>query len=202
MSTRRLLVIAVALLALSGCGAPQAVPAPSPTASPAAAAPTATPTPTPTPVSPIPPSTAMDPSLFFVPDWAGGVSFVSPSGNLSCGILTYNGSTIDLWGCTIREKYWEFPDDSPGDYCYDYQEISCGSGIASRPAEDGGIPTPLARGGAEFADEAGFATRTLQYGEAVTYLGITCASTSEHVICADDATGHGFVISRDENTIF
>ena len=199
MSTRRLLAIPFALALLAGCSAPS--PAPSPSATPSETA-SATPTPTPTPESPIPASTAVDPALFFVPQWAGGVSFVSPSGNLSCGIRTFDGATVDLWGCAIREKYWEFPRSEPGDYCYAFQEIGCGDGIASRPAEDGGVPTPLARGGAEFADEAGFGVRTLQYGESVSYLGITCASTSEHVICADEAPGRGFVISRDENIIF
>jgi hypothetical protein len=201
MSTRRLLAITAAVLLLSGCTAvngPEDAD-PTPTASPEAASPT----PTPTPESPIPPSTAVDAALFFVADWREGVSFVSPSGNLSCGIYS-DGGVLDMWGCTARERDWEFPSANPGDPCYEAAqvEMGCGDGIVVTPAYQGDVPHPLSRGGAEFADEGGFATRTLQYGESVTYLTVTCASTSEHVICADLSTGHGLVISRDENTIF
>src|SRR4051812_32447200 len=38
---------------------------------------------------PLPASTPVDPSLFAMADW-NGVNFVSPSGNLQCGILWYD----------------------------------------------------------------------------------------------------------------
>jgi hypothetical protein len=145
--------------------------------------------------TPLPPSQPVDPADYRVSSWAEGVWFISPSGNLSCGIGD------DLWGCAIRERDWQFPSSSPGDFCYQ-SEISCGDGIAVRVGENGDLPAPLQRGGAEFPDEAGLAVSYLQYGQSVTYGTVTCASTFENVVCADTSSGHGFVISRNENRIF
>ncbi|HWM33194.1 MAG TPA: hypothetical protein VNR36_03035 [Pseudolysinimonas sp.] len=209
MSTRRLLAIAAlagASLLLTGCGAgPSTVTAVTPeiTAPESDAEPAdgdeLTDGPADTPTL-LPPAIPADPRDFAVPGWAQGVSFVSPSGNLSCGIRAYDG-VLDLWGCAIREHDWRFPSSSPGDYCY-ASEIDCGNGIVWRGGVGDDAPAPLMRGGAEFADEAGYPVKVLQYGYSVTFMGVTCASTDQHVVCEDPSTGHGLVISRNENLIY
>ena len=167
---------------------------------------TPTPTPSATAVDPAAGFTAVDPAVFAVDDWEG-VNFISPSRNLRCGITRPAGSSDELlWGCNIVEYNWEFPRSSPDDYCYDAQ-VHCGNGIEARGAalphpwqhSDPGIPATLPLGGPEYGE---YDIATLQYGEAVTYAGITCTSEALHVSCVNPASGHGFVISRDENTIY
>jgi len=145
----------------------------------------------------LPASTAVDPALFAMADWPG-VNFVSPSGNLQCGMLTWNDPhVVDSWGCAALEHSWVFPSASPDDYCYE-SEVSCGDGIQAR---NGGVPLPMQRGGVEFGSEMGGA-RVLAYGESVTLGGITCASTEEGTMCVNAADGHGFLISKSKNQIW
>ena len=214
----RLAPIALALAALSllaGCTSapPTAETSPPPTP-PASATTTPAPDPTPT-VAPAPDPadfTAVDPSEFFIDSSAlpanfGGwttadVNFVSPSRNLGCAILgPEHGS---LWGCAIKEQNWSFERDSPDDYCYDSQ-VPCGYGIEAtgedpthpRQRSDPGFPAAMATS----MDDQG-SIRVLQYGEMVTFGNVTCFSEETHVTCKNSVSGHGFVISRDENELF
>ena len=50
-------------------------------------------------------------------------------------------------------------------------------------------------------DDAG-AIRVLQYGESVTFNGVTCFSEEIGVTCQNAASGHGFVIARDRNDLY
>jgi hypothetical protein len=86
------------------------------------------------------------------------------------------GITPDDWGCDIAEKEWSGP-----------------SGIG---AQSGGDPAP--RSGSDYP--AGL--QTLQYTTSVTFGHVTCVSVEPHTVCADLNTGHGFVISRNENEVF
>ena len=206
------LALLAALAILAGCsGAPVAV-EPPPTTAPATS-PTPTPTPTPSAETAAPtpdPSdfTAVDPALFSVkgaPQSQGwsydDVNFVSPSGNLGCAILDHGG---DTWGCKIGEKNWEFPSASPDDYCFDAQ-IYCGNGIE---AQGQGAPHPYMHSdpgfpaGLAIDDNTDGWVRVLQYGEMVTFNGVTCFSEEAAVTCENSASGHGFVISRDVNEIY
>ncbi len=162
-----------------------------------------TPEPTEEPAAPaavgpaMPASTPVDPALFAMDGW-NGVNFVSPSGNLQCGILWYaKPGVVDSWGCAALEHSWAFPSASPDDFCYDSQ-VDCGNGIQAR---DGGAPQPMQRGGVEFGSEMGGA-RVLAYGESVTFGGITCASTEVGTQCVNEKDGHGFLISKSKNQIW
>lgn len=148
----------------------------------------------------LPVSASVDPTFYEVAAWADGVWFISPSGNLSCGIRSTDG-VVDFWGCAIAEREWIFPSSSPSDFCYQ-SEVTCGDGIAVRPGGGSTLPVPLQRGGAEFPNEGGLTTQTLPYGTSLTYGTVTCASTVDNVVCVDTSTAHGFVISRNENEIF
>lgn len=182
---------------------PPPPPSPSPTV---AGTPTAAAAPTPTAADPAAGFTTVDPAAFAVDGWEG-VNFISPSRNLRCGVTRPTGSSKELlWGCNILQYNWEFPSSSPDDYCYDSQ-IRCGNGIEALGGEaphpwqhgDPGIPAALPLGGPEYGE---YDIATLQYGESVTYAGITCTSEEVHVTCVNADSGHGFVISRDENTIY
>lgn len=203
---------AALILVLSGCtGAP-------PVADPTTAAPlpsaTTTPTLPPTPGPTPDPAAfiAVDPSEFFVdgstlPAAFGGwdtsdVNFLSPSRNLGCAILGPEKGS--LWGCAISEHSWEFEKDSSDDYCYDSQ-VPCGSGIEAsgeepthpRKRSDPGYPAAMALN----MDDEG-SIRVLQYGESVTFNGVTCYSEETGVTCENAASGHGFVIARDRNDLY
>jgi len=203
------------LLVLSACAtSPDAAgtttPTPSAPAAPSASTlPVATATPTAVPTPDPAAFTAVDPAEFYLTDipaaWGGwdyeDVNFVSPSGNLGCAILNHG---VDTWGCKIEVQNWEFPRSSPDDFCYDTQ-VRCGNGIE---AEGTDLPHPYQHGDPGFpatlamTDNSGGWVRVLQYGEMVTFNGVTCFSEESGVTCANATSGHGFVISRDENTIF
>jgi hypothetical protein len=194
---------------LAGC-APTPSAAPSSTLTPTAAAkPTVAAT-----ESPVPDPTkfqAMDPSLFFVDgvtpaSWGGwntkDINFHSPSRNIGCAIL--GPENQNLWGCVIIAKYWEFPKDSPSDYCYQ-SEIPCGGGIE---VTGSGLPHPQQRGDLGYPG-AGFPQsgetdpiRVLQYGQSVTFGNVTCYSEEIGVTCENNLSGHGFVIAKDRNDIY
>ena len=151
----------------------------------------------------------VDPALFFVSgqsdvwgEWAtDDVNFVSPDGNIACGIL---GAEKDFrWGCKIRTKTWEFSSNSPDDFCFESQ-VSCGQGIE---VEGTALPHPWRRSDpgfpATFAlDELTDAIQVLNTGEAVTFGDVTCFSEESVVRCENAVSGHGFVISESRNEIF
>lgn len=147
--------------------------------------------------------TALDPAEFAA-DQAdqteGGIAFNSPSRNLDCGIVPAytESSTITLWGCAIRQQDWTAPTASPDDYCYQ-SEIPCGRGIE---ALGDAAPHLRQRSDQAFSSESSDTTPSLRYGSSITYQGITCASTEQGMICEDNATGHGFRISRSRHDMW
>lgn len=122
----------------------------------------------------LPDAVPVDSDAYEMPGRGDGVWFVSPSGNLTCGITT------DIWGCAIAEKEW-----------------SGGDGIVWR-AGDGSQPAVTTSARSEFPG----AVEILPYGTSVTFGSVTCVSLEPHVVCADISTGHGFTISRNENDVF
>ena len=153
----------------------------------------------------------MDPSLFFVNGIEAGwgtwdtedVNFASPSGNIGCAILGDRLYDPFLWGCAIGEKDWNFPTDSPDDYCYE-AEVPCGGGIE---VDGNGLPHPRYRGdpgfpGALASGPMDVPIRVLEYGQSVTFGDVTCYSEEVGITCDNAVSGHGFVIARDRNDIY
>jgi hypothetical protein len=212
------LVALVLVGTLTGCAdGPPAAESPAPSESA-----TVTPTPTPTPTADEAWATVADPTSFVQRDasdfgWDDspeanlgdepGVHFVSPSLNLGCVIRPASEYEPDgMWGCAAREYDWDFPDDSPDDFCYDAQ-IPCGGGIevegAAEPHPryrgDPGFPAALSIGG---DNQPPYVVTVLRYGESVSYGDVTCYSEERGVTCVHAVSGHGFTIARDLNTIF
>lgn len=188
-----LLAAAALALVLSACstGAPnhpiaQATDAPA----------TAEPTPTPTPTEAATAFTPVDPTAYAAQEIGGGVVFVSPSRNLRCGVVHFEGPVT--WGCSIVEKTWEFPSESPDDYCYDAQ-VPCGWGIE---AVGDGEPHPRMRSDVAFESEYRTDTAVLEYGTSISYSDITCESEERGITCENTSTGHGFTISQSLNEIW
>jgi hypothetical protein len=147
-----------------------------------------------------------DPAGFAAPaiegagsDWEG-VHFVSPTGNEGCAILGPSSAEPDLWGCALAAQDWAFPRDDPSDFCYDAQ-TSCGYGIEVTGAD---APHPRYRGDPGFpAGITIFDTAhtqppvaTLPYGHSVTYGDVTCVSAPTGIACENEASGHGFTVSK------
>jgi hypothetical protein len=189
ISLRAALPAAALVLLLSSCTATgSASSADDPSSSPVAEA-GATETATAMPTEPAP--TPVDPAEYAAVEIGEGVVFVSPSKNLRCGIVTFDGAEY-LWGCRIDEKAWESPSGSPDDYCADSQ-VRCGWGIE---AMGDGEPHPRNRGDVAFESEYREDSRVLRSEASITYAGITCVSQDESIECANGASGHGFAISE------
>jgi len=109
--------------------------------------------------------------------------FQSPSGNLACEITGETSKVPARVTCSAA-TYFYIPPPSPPD---------CTVG------EFGHAITLTRNIGAHFACTPGpktAATGILPYGSTTTLDSITCASSTEGVVCTDD-TGHGFHIERD-----
>ena len=197
----RLAAVGTLLLLLSGCALISAPPPPQPQSEDSAPDVEPEVTEEETPAGPAfgADYAAVDPASLAAPD-QDGLSWVSPSRNLMCGILEESqGGTLGEWGCTIGEKNWTFPSDSPDDYCYDAQ-TSCGWGIVGFADE---VPNPRYNGGMLFSSEMDQGEYpVLAYGQSVTYLGVTCISSEDGIQCQHLTTGHGFLISRSDNLIY
>ena len=189
-----LLAAAALALVLSACsaGTPND-PVAQATDAPAVAAPTPTAAPAP---EPEPTVIDVDPTAYAAQELGSGVVFVSPSRNLRCGVVHWDGPAT--WGCSIIEKEWEFPRESPDDFCYDAQ-VSCGWGIEATGDE---MPHPRKRGDVAFESEYRTDSPVLGYGTSVSYSGITCVSEERGITCEDIRTGHGFTISKSLNEIW
>jgi hypothetical protein len=135
---------------------------------------------------------------------------MSPSQNLGCGILDDAvGASADappgLWGCEAKSHVWKFPAEKEGDVCYQ-APIPCGNGIE---AIGSAMPGAGLRSDIAFASELGttdlsgrpFASRVLQYGESVSYRGVTCTSAPDGIRCENTRSGHGFWISQTRNEL-
>lgn len=155
---------------------------------------------------------AVDPTLYFVNDLDGAaywgewstqdVNFSSPDRNIGCGILGDDAAQPLLWGCAIATKDWTFPTDDPNDYCYNAQ-VPCGGGIEASGAE---LPDPRYRSdpgfpGAVVTGMPDAPIRVLEYGQSVTFNGVTCYSEETGITCEHAGSGHGFVISESRNDI-
>lgn len=109
--------------------------------------------------------------------------FQSPSGNVGCYI---DPTTVR---CDIAERDWPLP-PRPAD-CY--SEIDFGQGLI------------LSDGQARFVcagDTALGYGEALAYGDAIASGSIQCDSAESGITCRDNATGHGFAISRQAYQIF
>lgn len=152
--------------------------------------------------------TAVDPARF-ENSMMEGVRFLSPSGNLGC-IISPPGVYDELWGCTIGVQDWQFPSDSPDDFCFE-APISCGRGIEAfgnntpepRLRGDVGYPAAMAistlDGGSA---DVGMPVQTLEYGSSVTLGPVTCYSELAAITCHHAGTQHGFSIAKDRNLIY
>lgn len=139
---------------------------------------------------------AVDPASFTARELGPGVVFVSPSGNLRCGITTFADGP--LWGCRIDEKDWEFPSDDPADYCYDAQ-VPCGWGVEALGT---GETHPRKRGDIAFESEIRADTPVLEYGTSITLADVTCVSEERGITCNHATSGHGFTLSTSMNELW
>lgn len=182
------------LLALGGCALISAPPPPVPqdqvddqptgeiTEAPPVEAPPAD-----VPASHLPGATPVDVSAYVISGFGDGPEFVSPSGNLLCRIQSASTSTAS---CVANEHSWEYPP------CTD-EVCSAYTGITPE-----GEVAVFRRGGAEFANEVGYGAAVLAYGRSIAFAGVTCVSTEDGMVCEDDTTRHGFLMSRSEHTWF
>ena len=181
-----------ATLALGGCALISAPPPPPPpqaeteTGEPTASA-TEEPAPPAAPASHLPGAVPVDAAAYVIPGLGDGPEFVSPSGNLLCRIQSGSTSTAS---CVAGEHSWEYPP------CTD-EVCSAYTGITPE-----GEVEVFRRGGAEFANEIGYSAAVLEYGRSIAFAGATCVSTADGMICEDDTTRHGFLMSRSEHTWF
>lgn len=133
----------------------------------------------------LPAATAVDPALFMIDDGSSEPvpEFVSPSGNISCAVYGAAREYAEV-ACYIGEHTWEYPPcDAP----------ACS---ALTILDRSGVVGIRRRGGAELAIELGYAVRTLQYGESLSFGDVTCVATEDGVFCEDGTTFHGFAASR------
>ena len=122
--------------------------------------------------------------------------FVSPSRNLRCGVVHFDGPAT--WGCSIVEKDWEFPSESPEDYCYE-AHVPCGWGIE---ATGDGMPHPRMRGDVAFESESRVRLGRPPIRHVRHLLGRDVHVEERGITCENTQTGHGFTISRSLNEIW
>lgn len=124
--------------------------------------------------------TDVDPSRFVDPNRTDGYFFVSPSRNLSCGIVKDGGRL--LTGCQAWVKVANLP------ACNDPQGASSPV-IEFRKG---------ARASGYCLNEGVFSAETdvLEYGQRITVGGVACTSLRTGVTCVDTATGRGFRAAR------
>lgn len=187
-----LVAVFAAVLALGGCALISAPPPPAPqeqtddqpvdeaTDEPEEAAPEV-------PASHLPGATPVDASAYVVSGLHDGPEWISPSGNLYCRIQSNADSTAS---CVANEHSWEYPPCTE-EVCSAYTGITPEGEVAV-----------FRRGGAEFANEVGYGAAVLEYGRSIAFAGVTCVSTEDGMVCEDDTTRHGFLISRSEHTSF
>lgn len=188
------LLAASASLLLTSCVG-TAVADGSETPQPIAASSTPAASPSDSPADPTAP-VAVDPALFAAEEFGTGVIFVSPSGDMHCGITSADDGP--LWGCRIDEKDWEFPSDDPSDYCYDAQ-VPCGWGAEALGA---GETHPRMRGDVAFESEIRADTPVLEVGSSITLTDVTCVSEERGITCRHATSGHGFTLSSSINELW
>lgn len=143
-----------------------------------------TPAPDPTESSDVPDVadfTVVDSAAFLQGSDSEQLMFVSPSGNLYCGII---GGEQKLAGCQSVQVVDNLPDcDDPAG----------GHG----PMITFDFNAPAEAGCAHEGVFIGLEPEVLEYGQAVGYQGATCMSEESGVTCIDDATGQGFTAARE-----
>lgn len=198
MKTRllaRIAPLALAGVLLAGCGSGPAADNPTPQGP--ATQSTVAPDPGATlqadPAEQSSPFAAEDPSGFRSAEW-DGVVFDSPSVNIQCGI--FPDPDLRFFACSIKEYTYADPEPT-GDLIACAENISYGGGFIA--PLDGEVKV-LCRGGVGEWELESHAV--LQYGASVTYGGVICESTSDHMGCRSLDTGHGFTLSRNSYSVF
>ena len=108
--------------------------------------------------------------------------FVMPSKNIGCFVSAESAR------CDIAQKAWKAP-PRPADCDLDW-----GNGISV--GADGKATITCA------GDTVLGGSHTLPYGEAVRVGDFLCASAATGVRCANEASGHGFTLSRQAYDLF
>jgi hypothetical protein len=168
-----LVVLALAVGVLAGCGTET----PAPTTASSAANTSAEKSPS------IPPSASTVATESTEPEAiTESMSFTSPSGYVGCMIdPTYVR-------CDISERTWS-PPPRPADCEFDYgQGINMSTG--EQPAFNCVGDTVLGAG------------QPLTYGTSISKGNLTCDSAQAGITCRDNATGHGFTIAREAYQLF
>jgi hypothetical protein len=113
------------------------------------------------------------------------ISFRSPSGNISCLLMTgdYAGARCDMR--QLMPSYRKRPADC---------DLEWGDSFEVGPRGRGGL---VCHGDTVFSPDA-FA---LDYGKSVSLGGITCDSEESGITCTN-GRGHGFSISRAQQQVF
>lgn len=152
------------------------------------AAPVATPE---LPPSRLPGGIPVDPALFLVTAMQDErFEFVSPSGNIMCGVAT----GLD-WGaaCWLAEHTWSYPPCASGLgegwSCWPKTVLDADGFVSVIGFEPNEWEVDL-------ATQYGQPVRTLQYGESISVGTVTCVSTADGMFCEDERTHHGFAVSR------
>ena len=105
-------------------------------------------------------------------------SFVSPSGNITCGLGTFNGKASAT--CEIRD--------------YSFTAPHCTQGGGNEFSVTEGQPaTPRCHTDTNFVP----GRPVLQYGQSRSAGPITCDSAPSGMTCTDTSTGHYFRVSRE-----
>lgn len=110
----------------------------------------------------------------------GGYFFQSPSTNLACAIMGTDRAT--RVGC----RSWSAVENLPQCDHPTTDRVPSVSFVPGQPAQTACL------GGSEYTALA----ETLEYGEKLSALGVTCSSERTGVTCVDDATGLGFSAAR------
>ncbi|MFE3836953.1 DUF6636 domain-containing protein [Pseudogemmobacter sonorensis] len=121
------------------------------------------------------------------PALAEYISFRSPTGNISCEIVS-----DDLGGyarCDLRELTMSFP-QAPADCDADW-----GAYFAVR--EGGGKGRPICVGDAVYNGNA----IVLGYGQSISLGGVTCISERSGMTCTN-RQGHGFTVARASQRVY
>jgi hypothetical protein len=113
------------------------------------------------------------------------ISFVSPSGNISCALFTG-----DIAGarCDMRELTPSFP--TPPDDC----ELDWGNSFL---VNADGPAVPICYGDTVASPDA----VVLDYGKSISLGGFTCTSAKTGMACVA-SSGHGFHLSKARQTVF
>jgi hypothetical protein len=174
---KALAVVVVALAALTGCSSGEGKKSASPTTTATTAPETtvAAGTPKSQPAG-VTTSTTRGPDL-------GLTSFQSPSSNIGCEV---NASATR---CDIKERSWA-PPPKPSNCDLDW-----GQGIEISGSD---MPSFACAGDTAFDPSAS----VLAYGQRTRQGSIVCDSEQAGVTCTNEASGHGFFLSRDSYRIF